>query len=97
MISWAFPYPYRPTTVYPPIRPWDVLRQLDSMEIGVYAAVCRNVGAIWERYIRTAQTLLSKMHHLKPALPLSTAGQHPGMVAAVMHDLGADTVIGWRK
>ncbi len=69
-------------------------QRLDGADIVVYAAAYGKVGAIRERYIRTAQTLLSKMHNLKPILPLPAAGLHPGMVPTVMHDLGPDIVIG---
>ena len=69
-------------------------QRLDGADIVVYAAAYGKVPAIRERYVRTAQTLLSKFHHLKPSFPLPAAGLYPGMVPTIMHDLGTDVIIG---
>lgn len=69
-------------------------QRLDSADVVVYPAAYGKVGAIRERYIRAAQAMLSKMHKLKRTWPLPAAGLHPGMIPAVMHDLGSDVIMG---
>lgn len=70
------------------------LQRLDGADIVVYAAAYGKVPAIRERYIRTAQTLVSPFHHLKATFPLPAAGMFPGMVPTIMKDLGNEVIIG---
>lgn len=68
--------------------------RLDGADIVVYNCAYGKVPGVKERYIRIAQTLQSPFHDLKPAFPSPCAGIHPGVIPAIMKDLGNQMVIG---
>lgn len=68
--------------------------RLEGADIVVYNSAYGKVPSIKERYVRIAQSLRSKFHNLKPTFPSPCAGIHPGMIPAMMKDLGNQIVIG---
>lgn len=68
--------------------------RLDGADLVVYNSAYGKVPGMKERYIRVAQALQSPFHDLKPTFPSPCAGIHPGMIPAMMKDLGNEMVIG---
>jgi 2,3-diketo-5-methylthiopentyl-1-phosphate enolase len=68
--------------------------RLDGADIVVYNCAYGKVPDVKERYIRVAQTLRSPFHDLKSTFPSPCAGIHPGVIPAIMKDIGNDIVIG---
>lgn len=68
--------------------------RLDGADLVVYNCAYGKVPTLKERYIRIAQSLQSPFHDLKSTFPSPCAGIHPGMIPAMMKDIGNDMVIG---
>lgn len=68
--------------------------RLDGADLVVYNSAYGKVPGMKERYVRVAQALQAPFHDLKPTFPSPCAGIHPGMIPAMMQDLGNDIVIG---
>ncbi|MCD6568666.1 ribulose 1,5-bisphosphate carboxylase, partial [bacterium] len=52
------------------------------------------VPLLREKYLRIAQTLVSRLYHIKKVFPIAAAGVYPGMVPKIIEDLGLDCVLG---
>jgi len=52
------------------------------------------VPLLREKYLRSAQTLLSPLYHIKKVFPIVAAGVYPGMVPQIIDDLGMDCIVG---
>jgi 2,3-diketo-5-methylthiopentyl-1-phosphate enolase len=85
-----------------------MLALLPKMNFPVLAKLCRLCGAdliltpsLWgqtpvaslEEALRTAQTLLAPMQHIKRTFPMPGGGVYPGLVPTLMHEFGPDIVL----
>ena len=68
--------------------------RLEGADIVVYPCAYGKVPALKDRYIRSAQSMLSEFNGMKNTFPSPAAGLNPGMVPAIMEDLGPDTMLG---
>lgn len=68
--------------------------RLEGADIVVYASAYGKLPNLSDRYIRSAQCMLSDFHGKKESLPTPAAGLNPGMVPQLMNDLGPDIVLG---
>lgn len=68
--------------------------RLEGADIVVYPCAHGKVPALTDRYIRSAQGMLSNFYDKKPCFPSPAAGLHPGMVPTIMNELGPDVVLG---
>ncbi len=68
--------------------------RLEGADIVVYPCAYGKVPGLKDRYIRSAQSMLSEFNGMKNTFPSPAAGLNPGMVPAIMDDLGPDVMLG---
>lgn len=68
--------------------------RLEGADVVVYNCSYGKVPSLKDRYIRIGQSLLSGFYDFKRTIPSPAAGLHPGMVPAIMSDLGPETMLG---
>jgi 2,3-diketo-5-methylthiopentyl-1-phosphate enolase len=68
--------------------------RLEGADIVVYPCAYGKVPGLADRYIRSGQSMLSEFNGMKNCFPSPAAGLYPGMVPAIMSDLGPDVMLG---
>jgi 2,3-diketo-5-methylthiopentyl-1-phosphate enolase len=68
--------------------------RLEGADIVVYPCAYGKVPALPDRYIRSAQSMLSDFNGMKNCFPSPAAGLYPGLVPQIMSDLGPDVMLG---
>lgn len=68
--------------------------RLEGADIVVYPCAYGKVPALPDRYVRSAQSMLSEFNGMKNTYPSPAAGLYPGLVPQVMNDIGEDVMLG---
>ncbi|MCB4756865.1 MAG: ribulose 1,5-bisphosphate carboxylase [Elusimicrobia bacterium] len=70
------------------------LARLSGADIIIYPSPFGKVPLVREKAVRVAQELRAPFYHLRPTFPGPGAGSHPGIVPALVENMGSDIVIG---